>query len=320
VEERKYIQSLPRKIDLEYQFKTCGLHTSMGTLVHTFTTLRENGAIIKSIMTKTRILDALYAFAALPKDKYVYTEFVRDAQYPLCIMKDVKHPVLSNPVGNNVSINRDAPQMIITGPNAGGKSTMVKTILINILLSQTIGMAYCRHMTLVPYHCIHTQMNIPDEKGHASLFEAEMHRCKEKLDILQRLSEHHKALFVMDEIFNSTNYVEGVSGAYAIIKRLGTTPSRNTTVIFTTHYGYLTSLETMHPRCFINYRMNVQTSPDFLFPYKLEKGISQQYIALELLKRNGFHNEIVEDALTIKKSVAEASLEMTNNIMGREQT
>jgi DNA mismatch repair protein MutS len=186
---------------------------------------------------------------------------------------------------------------IITGPNAGGKSTFIKSLLINILFAQTTTICLASEFKLCPFDIINSQINVPDNKGHASLFEAEMYRCKNNLDLLKQHPEK-KTLIVLDEMFSSTNPVEGIAGAFAIAKRLAHTD--NCLLIFTTHFTYLTKLAKATGR-FINFKMNVKYEQQgMIYPYKLEQGISKQYIALELLEKNGFDQDIINDALELK--------------------
>jgi len=193
------------------------------------------------------------------------------------------------------SIHLEGTNMILTGPNAGGKSTFIKSIIINIILSQTIGISTSRQASITPFSVVHTQINIPDCKGKESLFEAEMYRCKNTLDILE--SKSGFKLIVMDEIFNSTNPVEGIAGAYAVAKKMSSFDTAM--LMFTTHFLYLTKLSKATDK-FVNYRMNVDTSDTIKFPYILEKGVSRQYVALELLKRTGFDETILDEAIKIK--------------------
>jgi DNA mismatch repair ATPase MutS len=100
---------------------------------------------------------------------------------------------------------------------------------------------------------------------------------------------------VFDEIFNSTNVVEGVAAAYAILDTLG--ERSNCTTIITTHYPYLCKLPN-----FDRYKMNAQLDEQMRverFPYRLTKGVSNQYIALEMLREN-FDPVIVDRAITVK--------------------
>ena len=74
--------------------------------------------------------------------------------------------------------------MIITGPNAAGKTTLLKTTTINIILSQQWGCGFYRKCSISPYSHIHCYLNIPDTSGRDSLFQAEARRCKEILDAI----------------------------------------------------------------------------------------------------------------------------------------
>ena len=71
---------------------------------------------------------------------------------------------------------------MITGPNASGKTTILKTTLFNIILSQQVGFGFYSSATINPYKYIHCYLNIPDTSGRDSLFQAEARRCKEILD------------------------------------------------------------------------------------------------------------------------------------------
>jgi DNA mismatch repair ATPase MutS len=112
-----------------------------------------------------------------------------------------------------------------------------------------------------------------------------------------RNNEGKLSLFIMDEIFNSTNPVEGIAGAYAIAKKMS--EYSGCVLLFTTHYIYLTKLHKLGR--FTNYKMNiVRKDGDITYPYKLSKGISKQYIALDLLGKNGFDQDIITEAVAIK--------------------
>lgn len=187
---------------------------------------------------------------------------------------------------------------IITGPNAGGKSTLIKMICTNVLLSQTFGLSASAKTEYTPYYFINTQINIPDCKGQESLFEAEMNRCLYNLQTLKK-HPHKPALVVMDEIFNSTNVVEAIAGAYSILSKMSTYPMATT--LITTHLSYLTKLKkttSFECRCM---SVDVATDGTIAYPYIFKGGVSKQYIALELLRERGFEKDIIDTAIEIKK-------------------
>ena len=94
-----------------------------------------------------------------------------------CKMKKIYHPSIDKPVKNNIDLKNNK---IITGPNASGKTTLLKTLLINVILSQQYGFGYYDSGTLNPYQHIHCYLNIPDTSGEIVYF-------KQKLDVVKRL-------------------------------------------------------------------------------------------------------------------------------------
>lgn len=283
--------------DLHIKYKPFSICSNFGEQLKTFKYLDLD--YIRCILKRLYIIDSLYSVYTFKNTMSCsYSSYLLQSK-PVLSIAEVWHPCISksNVVKNDISISNDS-NAIITGPNAGGKSTFIKSLLVNIIFSQTIGMTLSDSCEHTIFECIHSQINLPDNKGYESLFEAEMYRCKGILDTLKHNPEY-KYLIIMDEIFNSTNPIEGICGAYAIVKNIAQCP--NTLLLFTTHYTYLTKLQKQTNK-FITLKMNItRNGEEISYPYKLEPGISKQYIALELLKKNGFDSEIIEDALTLKQ-------------------
>ena len=256
---------------------------------------------------------------------YSMAKFIQNKS-PRLDLSGFIHPCIDHEKGdavkNNMSMGTtdgSKPCIIITGPNAGGKSTSIKSIIISIILAQTFTIVPAEHAKLTPFYFLSSQVNIPDCKGKESLFEAEMNRCKSHLDVLHDLSKLKEttdsnnafSFIVMDEIFNSTNPIEGIAGAYAVLEKLASY-DRNLAII-TTHYLYLTKLCKTSRNVFKAYRMNVNINEDgsITYPYKLTPGVSRQYIALELLRLNNFDPEIIERALQVKSELLKSSTPTT---------
>jgi len=72
---------------------------------------------------------------------------------------------------------------------------------------------------------------------------------------------------------------------------------------------YLTKIVKEVPS-FANFKMSVKIGAggDIRFPYRLTRGVCTQFIALELLKKNGFHADLIEDALRIKDQLTAMSV------------
>jgi hypothetical protein len=181
--------------------------------------------------------------------------------------------------------------MILTGPNGSGKSTFLKTIMSSVILAQSIGYAPVKLMELTPFTYLSTYLNIPDCTGKESLFQAEMSRCHNHLQKLKKLDEKENAFSfnIMDEIFVSTNYYEGISGAWAVMRNV--VKYNNSINIITTHFdkciekpisGYIYKHFTL--------------SDDLTNDYKLIDGINKKHCALGLLEKYGFDKELIEEA------------------------
>lgn len=145
----------------------------------------------------------------------------------------------SNPVKNTVTLDK---RLVITGPNASGKTTILKMTMLNILFSQQLGHGFYETGTRIcPYDQLHSYLNIPDTSGRDSLFQAESRRCKEILDKLtggQSSPVRHFCIF--DELYSGTNPYEAIASAYGYITHL--TKLDNVDFMLTTHYIQLCKL------------------------------------------------------------------------------
>jgi len=136
-------------------------------------------------------------------------------------------------VKNDVDLSDE--NYIVTGPNASGKTTLLKTVAINVLLSQQVGCGlYSSGSIQKPYDHIHSYINIPDTSERDSLFEAETRRCKDILTQVDKSPAGERHFCIFDELFSGTNPEEASSSAYSYLKFLCT--QDHVDFILTTHY------------------------------------------------------------------------------------
>ena len=290
------------------------LFSNKGKILTTFKKFKDNKDNMINLFHYTGIIDAILSIdnvlsKSTPEYPYSTTIFLNRNE-PTINVEDMWHPYLNNEitdntVKNSVDINNN---ILITGPNAAGKSTFIKSIIINIILSQTIGISSSKKFELTPFNMIETYLHIPDTKGTSSLFEAEMLRSKDYIDKIKNMEDNKFSFIVLDEIFSSTNYIEGFSGAYAILKKISSFP--NTLSITTTHYTDLEILEKDTKGKILNYKFDIDYNDnnEIIFNYKLKRGVSTQYIALELLKNNGFDKDVIETAIDICKKIKDRKI------------
>ena len=256
------------------------------------TTFRQfNKEEILSYIHYVSQVEMYYSISKLLENKYSLVSYL-DLEKPTIKINQLVHPSILNCVSNQLDVAGN--NLIITGGNASGKSTFIKSLVISLLLGQTIGVAPCQNLELTLFTYLGTYLNIPDTKGKKSLFQAEMEQIFQNIDLIKTLPDKSFSLLIMDELLNSTNYYEGVSGAYSVARKLGEF-SDNITIL-TTHYPYLTKLE-IDTNNYLNYYFNVvMTDGQVNCDYKLVPGVSEQGCALELLKLKGFDEEMMRVA------------------------
>lgn len=262
------------------------MFTNKGNIFSTYYTLLDIKDELKPILLFISEIDYYCSISTL------YNTFIKkNNNYSLPNYSDKKklkinlekcwHPYLDDkPVLNDIKLGKN---IIITGPNAAGKSTFIKTVLINVVLAQTISLSTSSAMDFTVFKNLNSYLHIPDTKGKESLFEAEMNRS---LNYIKYLKTHKndKSLIIMDELFSSTNNHEGLEAAKIVCRELLKYKSNIT--LLTTHYSELATLEKETDR-FKNYRFIIKRDKDneIVFTYKIEKGLSKDFIALELFSK-----------------------------------
>jgi len=265
---------------------------------------------LKDFLNVTYLCDTVISLYLIKNEKSLaYPDYIKSEE-PIIKIKGLTHPNIDNAVKNDINLD-NKNNLIITGPNAAGKSTFIKAVAINILLSQTICMSFTDSIELTPFYYISSQINIVDDKGCESLFQAEMNRIIENINNVEECKKSNKfSILFLDELFNSTNIIEGLSGSYSICKKLCDTNTNIT--LLTTHYNYLNKLE-KNTNKFKNYKMESKQNDNIIsFPYKIKEGYSKQYIALELLKNNENlknNKQIFIDAIDFKNNLFKKSSE-----------
>ena len=277
------------------------LFNNKGAILSRYYIFNNNKTNIINLMKYIGIIDMINSNNILYNKNYSFTCYRNKNKNKTPFIKciNIWNPNIdTNPIVNNIKIENN---IIITGPNAAGKSTFIKSIAINLLLSQTIGLSSSKKFIITPFKLIDTYLHIPDTTGSASLFETEMLRSKE---YIKKIKESKGLSFViMDELFSSTNYVEGFSGAFAILNKIS--KYEKSMFIVTTHYTKLSALEKKTNGKIKNYKFEIDRNNknEIIFNYKLKRGYSTQYIALELLKNNNFDDDIIKEAIEISNKI-----------------
>jgi hypothetical protein len=215
---------------------------------------------------------------------------------PPTVFQGQYYPSLKDetPVKNDLSLDKN---IIISAPNKAGKTTLLKTTAINIILTQQLGCGFYTDCSLVPYTHIHSYLNIPDTSGRDSLFQAESRRCKDILDIIQKESENpaskSRHFCIFDELFSGTNPEEATKAGHAFLHYLSN--YNNVNFMLTTHYLSICKKFRASEKI-KNYKMGVRVLEDgsFLYTYKMKPGISTIQGAIRVLKDMNYPAEILD--------------------------
>ena len=242
-------------------------------------------------------LDCLFGLKKNVEERKVNTaQFLSKKEKKSFAIKQNYYAALKDdePVKNDITFKKN---MIITGPNASGKTTVLKSSLINIIFTQQFGVGFYESAKFCPYKYIHCYLNIPDTSGRDSLFQAEARRCKEILDVVDsNKKDTHYCVF--DELYSGTNPDEAVTSATAFMEYL--VKNANVSCLLTTHFVKVCK-KLKKNKAIENYHMKTEKHDSRIkYLYKLEKGISTVKGGVNVLKDMNYPQEIIDS--TIKNS------------------
>jgi len=201
-------------------------------------------------------------------------------------MTDGFHPLIREPVKNSISPKKG---VLLTGSNASGKSTFLKTVAINAILAQTVYTCLAKKYT-GEFFRIYTSMALRDDLGSGeSYYMVEIKSLKRIID-----AEHGEAgriLCFVDEVLRGTNTVERIAASTQILKSFA---KKGTLCFAATHDIELTSLLT---RDYENYHFEEEVvGGDVLFNYEIKEGKARTRNAIKLLSVMGYEEEIIHKA------------------------
>ncbi|MDF2541995.1 MAG: hypothetical protein K0S47_1713 [Herbinix sp.] len=248
--------------------------------------LKKNRDTLNQMFEKVGFLDSMIAAASF-REMMDYTcepELVKDTK-PRIEVTDLYHPLIESPVTNSIKENRS---VLITGSNASGKSTFIKTLAINAILSQSIYTAIATSYK-ASFFQIYSSMALRD-----SIFQKESYyivEIKSLKRILDRVNPEIPTLCFVDEVLRGTNTLERIAASSRILASL----AQNNTLIFAaTHDIELTHILEKY---YSNYHFQEQIKEDrIIFDYKLYPGRAVSKNAIKLLRLLGYSDEIIQSA------------------------
>lgn len=235
---------------------------------------------------------AVASYRTYLKNKYGYyckPEFAKRSVEDKCLIKghELYHPLIEEPVANSIV---ESKCVLLTGSNASGKSTFLKTVGINAILSQTIytcsGQAF-----MMERRRVYSSMSLKDDlENHESYYMVEIKALKRILDAANR---GERIICFVDEVLRGTNTVERVSASTEILKSFANEAGK-VVAFAATHDIELTHLL---EEWYANYHFEEKVvDDDVLFNYQLNEGRATSRNAIQLLKVMGYDDRIIDAA------------------------
>lgn len=205
------------------------------------------------------------------------------SQLPLTfIAKDMGHPLIASDKRVTNSITIENSLGVVTGSNMSGKTTLLRTIGINLVLAYA-GAPVCAQKLTCSIMNIFTSMRIHDDlNSGVSSFYAELLRIKM---IIEYSHTRQPMIFLVDEIFRGTNSLDRIAGAETVLRNL----SKDWIIgLISTHDFELCNLENQPGKLIKNYHFTEHYVDNQLcFDYKLRAGRSQTRNARYLMEMVG---------------------------------
>ncbi|MGQ0761488.1 MAG: DNA mismatch repair protein MutS [Acidobacteriota bacterium] len=200
-----------------------------------------------------------------------------------------RHPVIEvfneEPfVPNSVYLNNSTDRLlIITGPNMGGKSTVLRQTAIISILAQMGSFVPAEKAKLPLLDRVWTRVGASDDLARGrSTFMVEM---TETAAILHNATP--RSLVLLDEIGRGTATFDGLSIAWAVAEYLHDSPAHAAKTLFATHYHELTELAERLPGA-QNYQITaIEREGEVVFLHRLERGIASKSYGIEVARLAG---------------------------------
>lgn len=210
------------------------------------------------------------------------------------IMVEGKHPVIDsmqdNFVPNGIVINSLQNLAIITGPNMGGKSTLMRQLALLVVMAHIGSFVPAKNFSVPDIDAIYTRIGANDDIANGrSTFMVEM---SESAYILNNATS--KSLVLLDELGRGTATYDGLSLAWSIAEHLAN--KIHAYALFATHYLEMTELPNLYPNI-KNYHVSaIDNGNDIVFTHLIEEGAASKSYGLHVADLAGINAEVLNNA------------------------
>ena len=300
-------------LDLIMDYVKMLLHTDLIAYNQIVRMTKEKEAAIWSV---TEILGQLECGLAIASFRACLGQWCRPqlaaGEPPYLHGEGLYHPLVDRAVPNTIHAVRS---QLITGSNASGKSTFLKTVALGAVLAQTTytapGLSY-----QAPLYQIYTSMALHDSLSNGeSYYIAEIRSLKR---ILDRGQDPLPVLCMIDEVLRGTNTVERIAASAQILRSM---TEMNLLCFAATHDAELAEL--LEPWYENGHFSEEIADGDVLFSYRLQPGRARSRNALRLLELMGYKEEVLRQAQAMAERFGQTgiwSMEVKERAHGRAGT
>lgn len=206
---------------------------------------------------------------------------------------EIYHPLIANFVAN--TIENEQKSVLLTGSNMSGKTTFIRTIGINAIMSLTLNTCFAKQFVL-PRLKIHSAIRISDDlMSDKSYYFDEVLTIK---DLLNESRSGFQNLFLLDEMFKGTNTIERIAAGKSVLSYL----DKNKNIVFVSTHDleltdYLASSYNLY------HFTEMVENEKIYFDYKLKAGQLKTTNAIRILELNDYPSEIIGEARKISEQL-----------------
>ena len=257
---------------------------------------RRTGGAVRGWMAAVGELDALSAFAQARADnpEWCLPEIATGRDERTLVAGRLGHPLLHQErrVDNDVEVGPPGTLLLITGSNMSGKSTLLRSIGLNVVLAQA-GAPVCAASLRLPPTDLETSIRVHDSLEHGlSYFMAALARLKGVVDRSQHAREGRTVMYLLDEVLQGTNTAERSVAVRGVARHLLRSGAIG---VMTTHDLGLAGEEPFKSSArLVHFSDTVDEHGGMSFDYRLRPGLATSRNALRLMHLIGI--EVGEDA------------------------
>lgn len=233
-------------------------------------------------------LDAAIAIASYRAslDTWCEPELLFDAPAPVLRARGLYHPLLTSPVANDLPEGR---ALLLTGSNASGKSTFLKSAALCAVMAQTILTCTAQKCALAPLN-VYTSIALEDDlESGESYYIVEIKSIKRILDAAQC---GEPVFCAVDEVLRGTNTIERIAASSELLRTLERTGA---ICLAATHDIELCRL--LQERFILAHFEERIEEGGLQFDYLLKDGPATTHNAIRLLDASGYPKELVNAAM-----------------------